>query len=210
MWIFAKKTTFPRLPCFAGNEITTRNLRLPSLFSPLHKKREAFLQKLFSLEVQADDLEYTMEQRLEMRRTKSKAVLDAFYNWLTEVSLKTLPQSLLGKAVTYAHKQKEYIGRFLEDARIQLTNNLTEQPIKMFVIGRKNFLFSNTPNGVGASARLYGIIQTAIANDLRTLYYLEHVFEQLQKEPDIPVEKLLPWADEIPERCKNKKAPQTS
>ena len=79
----------------------------------------------------------------------------------------------------YALNQKEYLSNFLKDERIQLSNNLAEQSIKMFVIGRKNWLFSNTPNGANASSIIYSIIQTAIANNLRPMHYLEYVFEQL-------------------------------
>ncbi|MGL5260269.1 MAG: IS66 family transposase, partial [Lachnospiraceae bacterium] len=74
--------------------------------------------------------------RLQLRLSESKTVLDEFYQWIEEISVKTLPQSLLGKAITYAINQKEYLSNFLLDPRIQLSNNLAEQSIKMFVIGR--------------------------------------------------------------------------
>lgn len=173
------------------------------------KKGEAYLQKLFLLEQRADELCYSDMQRLGLRQTESAKVIEEFYQWLEPLSLKTLPQSLLGKAITYVQNQKEYLCNFLKDARIQLSNNLAEQSIKMFVIGRKNFLFSNTPNGAAASALLYGIIQTAVANDLKPLYYLTYIFEQLQMDRNIAIEKLLPWSEEIPENCKNKKIPQS-
>ena len=69
------------------------------------------------------------------------------------------------------------MSKFLLERRIQLSNNLAEQSIKMFVIGRKNCWFSNTPNGAGTSATIYGIVQTAIANNLKPQKYLEYVFE---------------------------------
>ncbi len=170
------------------------------------KKGEAYIQQLFALEAKADQLEYNNEERLKMRQTESKAVLDEFYSWLNEISTKTLPQSLLGKAITYAQNQKEYLNNFLKDGRIQLSNNLAEQAIKMFVIGRKNWLFSNTANGANSSALIYSIIQTAIANNLKPLYYLEYVFEQIQLKKDLSPSEILPWSENIPERCKNSKA----
>jgi len=132
-------------------------------------------------------------------------VLEEFYNWLDLLALKTLPQSLLGKAITYAKNQKEYLCSFLKDGRIQLSNNLAEQSVKMVVIGRKNWLFSNTPNGASSSALIYSLIQTAIANDLKPLYYMEYIFEQIQKVNDLQLETLLPWSDSIPEKYKVKK-----
>ena len=122
---------------------------------------------------------------------------------MESIQSKTLPQSLLGKAITYAQNQKEYLGSFLKDGRIQLSNNLAEQAIKMFVIGRKNWLFSNTQNGAKSSALIYSIIQTALANDLKPFHYLEYIFERLQLNKDVELTKLLPWSKGIPEKCKN-------
>ena len=130
------------------------------------KEGEAYIQKLFAIEAQADQLKYSDSERLDLRKTESKKTLDQFYAWIDEISPKTLPQSLLGKAITYAQNQKEYLSNFLKDGRIQLSNNLAEQSIKMFVIGRKNWLFSNTQNGATSSSIIYSIIQTAIANEL--------------------------------------------
>lgn len=167
------------------------------------KQCEEYISKLFSLEHKADDDSYSDEERLIMRQTKSTKLIEEFYDYINKLSLKTLPQSLLGKAITYAINQKEYLTTFLKDARIQLSNNLAEQSIKMFVIGRKNWLFSNTPNGANASAIIYSVIQTAITNGLKPYDYLSYVFEQIQLSKDLRIEDLLPWSDKIPEECKN-------
>lgn len=169
------------------------------------KQGEAYIQKLFAIENRADKVCMALEERLELRQTESQKVLDEFYDWISRVSLKTLPQSLLGKAITYAQNQKEYLCSFLKDGRIQLSNNLAEQAVKPFVIGRKNWLFSNTPNGADASSIIYSVIQTAIANELKPLPYLKYVFEQIQLTENLPMEELLPWSDKIPEFCKNRK-----
>lgn len=166
------------------------------------KLGETYIRKLFAIEAKADDLEMDTEQRLYLRQEESKIVLDEFYNWIEKITLKTLPQSLLGKAITYALNQKEYLCNFLLDGRIQLSNNLAEQSIKMFVIGRKNWLFSNTANGAASSSTIYGVIQTAIANNLKPLYYLEYIFEQIQKKDNLQIEDILPWSDKIPDICK--------
>lgn len=167
------------------------------------KLGEAYIQKLFAIESKADDMKIDIDKRLQLRQEESKVVLDEFYRWIEEISSKTLPQSLLGKAITYVINQKEYLSSFLLDGRIQLSNNLAEQSIKMFVIGRKNWLFSNTANGAASSSTIYGIIQTAIANNLKPLYYLEYVFQEIQKQDDINLEDILPWSDKIPDKCKN-------
>lgn len=78
----------------------------------------------------------------------------------------------------------------------------------MFVIGRKNWLFSNTANGASSSAIIYSIIQSAIASNLKPMYYLEYVFEQIQSNKNLQISDLLPWSENIPEKCINSKASQ--
>lgn len=167
---------------------------------------ETYIQKLFAIESKIDEENWDLEKRYEIRQTQSKKIIDELYSWINSISSKTLPQSLLGKAITYAINQKEYLSNFLLDSRIQLSNNLAEQSIKMFVIGRKNFLFSNTPNGANASATIYGIVQTAIANKLKPQRYLEYVFDQIQLQENLNIEDILPWSDKIPEICKTKQS----
>ena len=113
-----------------------------------------------------------MRERLEMRQTKSKQVLDELYSWISQIESKILSKSLIGKVITYVINQKEYLENFLKDGRIQLSNNLAEQSVKPFVIGRSNWLFANTPNGANASTMIYSIIQSAILNNLIPQKYL--------------------------------------
>ena len=74
----------------------------------------------------------------------------------------------------------------------------------MFVIGRKNWVFSNTANGAGSSALMYSIVQTAIANNLKPEQYLRYVYEQIQLQNNLELENLLPWSKMIPEEYKTK------
>lgn len=148
----------------------------------------------------------SLEERYALRQTKSKAIIDEFYNWINSVNDKILPQSCVGKAITYAINQKEALCSFLLDARIQLSNNLAEQSVKPFVIGRKNWLFSNTVNGATSSTIIYSIIQTAIAHDLIPEKYLTYVFTQIQYGKNVST--CLPWSEQIPEYCKSKKPQQ--
>jgi len=85
---------------------------------------------------------------------------------------------------------------------IQNIGLLAERSIKPFVIGRKNWLFCNTPGGAKSSATIYSLIQTALENGLKPQVYLEYVFQQIQKNDEVEIETLLPWAKDIPLRCK--------
>ncbi|CCQ95292.1 conserved hypothetical protein [[Clostridium] ultunense Esp] len=126
-------------------------------------------------------------------------------SWLKTKEKQVLPKTSLGKAINYCLNQWNKITAFMLDGRIEISNNRAERAIKPFVIGRKNFLFSKSPQGATASAIVYSVIETAKANNLNTFYYLTYLFEKL---PNIDLEnideldKLLPWSDEIPTNCK--------
>ncbi|GMI56135.1 hypothetical protein ScalyP_jg11367 [Parmales sp. scaly parma] len=87
-----------------------------------------------------------------------------------------------------AHKLETY----LKDGRINIDNNRAERAVKPFVIGRKNWLFSNTSRGANASAILYSFIETAKANGLLADNYLQICLDELPKKPE-SLEHLLPW-----------------
>ena len=88
------------------------------------------------------------EERFEERKRLSKPLIDEFYAWLG--SLREPPKSLMGKAIYYAESQRKYLERYLLDGRLEISNNRAERTIRPFVMGRKNWLFSNTPNGAHA------------------------------------------------------------
>jgi len=153
-----------------------------------------FCDKLFSLE--RDFAELPAEERFQKRQELSKPVFDEFYEWLGK--LNPPPKLGLTAAVVYARKQREYLERYLEDGRLEISNNRAERSIKPFVIGRKNWLFANTPRGAKASAILYSIIETAKENGLNPFEYLTYIFTNapnwdVTRNPDY-LELLMPWS----------------
>lgn len=112
-----------------------------------------YCNQLFAVEKKAEQL--TAKDRHELREKESKPIVEAFYQWVETAWANTLPQNLLGKALTYVQNQKKYLLAFLTDGRIELSNNRAERAIKPFVIGRKNWLFCNTPGGAKSSAVTY-------------------------------------------------------
>lgn len=150
-----------------------------------------YCNKLFALE--KDFAELSAEERFIERQERSKPILDAFLSWLKSLHV---GKSALGKAVKYALDQWQYLIRYLEDGRLEISNNRAERSIKPFVIGRKNFLFANTPGGAKASAIMYSIIETAKENGLDPQAYLTYVFKNapnwdFQADPNL-LRKLMP------------------
>lgn len=152
------------------------------------------INKLFLIERELQKL--TPEERLKERNLRSRPVVEGFRKWLDDISTAVLPKSLFGLAVNYGRQQWPKLIRFLEDGRIELSNNRAERSIKPFVIGRKNWLFANTPRGARASAVIYSIVETAKENGLNPYAYLNHLFEKLPNlEPldGATLDQLLPW-----------------
>ena len=109
--------------------------------------------------------------------------------------MKTAPKSALGRAIHYLLEQWPYLTRYLEDGRLELSNNRAERSIKPFVMGRKNWLFANTPGGAQASAVIYSLIETAKENGLDPYRYLLWVLQnapQLSETDETWAESLLP------------------
>ena len=96
-------------------------------------------------------------------------------------NLNAAPKSALGKALTYLENQKPYLTKYLKDGRLEIDNNRAERSIKPFVIGRKNFLFANTPRGAQGSAIIYSLVETAKENRLDPFKYLVHVLSAAKK-----------------------------
>jgi hypothetical protein len=162
-----------------------------------------FCNNLFAVERLAHDL--SPEDRLRMRLEKSQPILDSLKTWLEVQAIAALPKSPIGKAVTYCLNQWPKLTAFLLDGRLELDNNRSERAIKPMVIGRKNWLFSNTPRGARSSATIYSIVESAKESGLNPFKYLEYVFQQLPNidtsDPSA-LDALLPWSASLPDSCR--------
>jgi len=113
-----------------------------------------------------------------------------------------LPKSPLGRAAHYASSQRKYLENVFLDGRLELSNNRAERSIKAFVMGRKAWLFSNTPDGANSNSILYSIIETAKENNLRPYFYLKFLLEVLPNTTTDNLDALLPWSETLPEWCR--------
>lgn len=149
------------------------------------------IQCLYAVERQAKEL--TPVQRYELRQSRSIPVLKDLRKWLDQHLPIVVKQSALGKAMHYLDKQWDKLIVYTQDGRLRMDNNLVENSIRPFVIGRKNHLFSDTVSGAKASANLYSLVETAKANGLEPHQYLKTVFAKLPAATTIEdIEALLP------------------
>ena len=144
------------------------------------------------------------DERKKLRNEKIKPIIDRFYLWCDQVDPRGVNKDF-EKALTYARNQKEALCRFLEDGNIPAQNNRAENSIRPFVIGRKNWLFSQTAKGASASADMYSLVETAKANGLDVFDYLSWLFRQITAAnhhfTDEFLEKLMPWSEQAQENC---------
>jgi transposase len=164
-----------------------------------------FCNKLFAIERQLHDV--LPEERHKLRLERSRPIMEAFLAWLKIQKPRVLPKSAFGQAITYCLNQWNKLEVFLQDGRLELDNNRSERSIKPFVIGRKNFLFSNTPKGAKASATIYSIVESAKENGLNPFKYLQFLFERMPNtdiKDNAILDELLPWSDTLPSEYKMK------
>lgn len=152
------------------------------------------IAKIYHFEKQFKQKKMTNDAIILARAEKIKPLFNAIYKLMTDAQSKIPPKTLLGMAVKYALGQWERVENYLLNAQLTPDNNIAENAIRPFVIGRKNWLFSGSPRGAESSAILYSLIETAKANKINPQTYLLHVFEKIpfanSKEK---MEALLPW-----------------
>ncbi|MEO8643699.1 IS66 family transposase [Pseudomonas sp.] len=150
------------------------------------------INKLYSLEREFKDGDD--EQRLIGRQQKSVPILAQLKSWLEKTQPQVTPQSVLGKAVNYLANNWSRLERYVEAGFLPIDNNAAERAIKPFVIGRKAWLFSDTPKGATASAQIYSLMETAKVNGQEPYTWLRYVLEQLPHAQSVAdYEALLPW-----------------
>ena len=162
-----------------------------------------YCNKLYSIEKIIKDL--PLEERNKKRMKFSVPIFEEFQKWVKDQILNSLPKSAYGKAIIYANNQLPKVKNYLLDPRLDIDNNSAERSIKPFVIGRKNWMFSNAAKGAKASSLIYSIVETAKVNNLRVHAYLQLLFTELKDMDEISdhnLDMLMPWSDELPSSCR--------
>jgi transposase len=158
------------------------------------KEALRFFKELYKVEREAKNNQLTPEQRYQLRQKKSKPLMEQFKAWLDKIYPTVLPKSSLGNAVNYCIKYWSGLVRFLEDGRLEIDNNLTEQEIKPLVIARKNFLFCSSVEGAKALCMHFGFVRTAKLHGLDPYHYYVMLLKNIPYcKTAEDYEKLLPW-----------------
>ncbi|KVP78716.1 hypothetical protein WL40_22405 [Burkholderia ubonensis] len=135
------------------------------------------------------------ERRQQVRAEQSRPLLAEIEAMLLQYLHIVLPEIAFGKALHYLHSQWPKLVRYVENGTWPISNNLCENSIRPFVVGRRNYLFCNTVAGANAGANLYSIAETCKANGVDVYQYLVALFKALPRAQTVDdYEALLAWA----------------
>lgn len=151
------------------------------------------IARIYHIEKKLRDENLLPDEFVKKRKDEVVPILSEFKKWLDEKQLYLTPKTDPGKAVNYALGQWDNFTNYINSDELTPDNNIIENAIRPFVIGRKNWLFSNTPRGAKSSAVLYSLVESAKDNDLNVYNYLRYIFTKLPyaESPD-EIRKLLP------------------
>ena len=154
----------------------------------------SYIRKLYETEKTLRASIIEENKFFEERKKQVQPVLSDFREWLNKRSNEVLPSSALGKAVAYTLKQWDKLARYLDNPNLTPDNNLSENAIRPYVIGRKNYMFHKSPEGAKSACGMYTLIETAKQNSIEPLKYMNELFK---KAPLVITsedwENLLPW-----------------
>jgi transposase len=152
----------------------------------------AMIAKLFGIDSTIRKRDASENDFVRMRREQSQPILDEMYCWLHNLVSKVPSSFDLSKAIRYTIKEWHKLIRYLDHPYLTPDNNIAENAIRPFVVGRKNWLFADSPRGAHASAALYSLVESAKANELDPFDYLTWLFTELPKTAKENLRALLP------------------
>lgn len=155
-----------------------------------------YINQLFHLEDVIKAKYSSFDAIKKARLEKEKPIVEGFLLRLDKQN--PVRGSRMDKAVTYIQNRRDYLMTYLEDGRCSFSNNLSENAIRPFTIGRKNRLFCDTPHGAQASAIVYTMVEMDKANGLNVY----HSYYHLEKLPDDSMsddesDQLAPWNERV-------------
>jgi hypothetical protein len=150
------------------------------------------IQELYRIERQLRHAEPKPVERVKERKEKAKSILEELEKFFEELNEIVLPQSELGKAVSYALNQWPSIKRYVEVGEAEIDNNSCENTIRGVAVGRKNWLFCGSESGGKRAAILYSLIESCKRLDVEPYAYLRDVINRVSTHPMSRIRELTP------------------
>src|SRR5262245_16176720 len=150
------------------------------------------IDELFAIEREINGL--SPQQRLEVRRERSKPLIDDLESWMRREGRKLSSKTALAEAMDYSLKRWTALTRFLDDGRICVSNNAAERAVRGIAVGRRNWTFAGSDSGGRRAAAIYTLIETCKLNDVDPQAWLTDILARLPDHPAKRINELLPWA----------------
>ena len=175
----------------------------------------AQIQYMYRIEHCCDKAGLSSDGRKAKRRELTRPIMEAMKTWMETEGIKYSPQSLIGKAVSYAYTRWDNMMRCLEDGRLLLDNNLAENAIRPITLGRKNYLFCGNHEAAVNMSVICSLLATCKAHDVNPRDYLKDIIAQMpyhKKSADEELLNLLPhkWKLQHPESLLTKQTVEST
>jgi transposase len=154
------------------------------------------IKLLYKLEAQAREQGLSHAERRAMRQKQATPLLWELMRLEREMRSSVLPKSPLGEAFTYLRNQMRYVAQYIRDGRLEIDNTGAERALRGVAVGRKNYLFTGSMNGLRRAALLYSLVESAKLAGVEPWAYLKDVLDRLPTHPISRIGELLPreWA----------------
>ena len=154
------------------------------------------LQHLYLIESRLRDTKAGPKLRQAVRAHQSRPIVQRLERVLLRFksSGRHLPQSPIGSAIDYALGQWTSLQVYLDDARIEIDNNLVENAIRPTAIGKKNWLFIGEADAGQRSAILYTVIESCRRRGIDPYAYLRDVLTRLPHMTNRQIPEVVPSA----------------
>jgi transposase len=172
----------------------------PFLISPIAFEAVQKMDAIFALERSINGA--PPGQRLAMRQTQIKPLVEEFYDWMTTERAKLSGHAPAAKAMNYMLTRREAFTRFLDDGRICLTNNAAERSLRGIALGRKAWLFCGSERGGERTALIYSFIETCKLNQVDPRAWLADVLARIADHNIRDLAALLPWNWALERNCR--------
>ena len=143
-------------------------------------------------EIEREVKEVSAEQRLAVRQERTRPLLDALHEWMTQQRRKVPDGSATAKALDYSLKRWAALIRFADDGQLPVDNNWIENQIRPIAIGRSNWLFAGSLRAGQRAAAVMSLIQSARMNGHDPYAYLRDVMARLPMQRASQIGELLP------------------
>jgi transposase len=159
--------------------------------SPVAKEALERIAQLYAIEKEIRGR--SAAERREVRRTRSRPLLDSMQAWLKATMAKLSRKSDVAMAIHYALERWVALLLFSDDGRAEMDNNAAERALRAVALGRKNYLFAGSDSGGERAAAIYSLVGSAKLNAIDPEAYMTSVLRRIADHPINRIGELLPW-----------------